>query len=184
MAWDRALISGSDEDWTMARYLRNVTNNSVKAAKANYVKNELETNKSEPKKFWMNIKSVLPDAKTGTINITHDVTKATLPKKHQAEVINNFFASIGAQLGNKFPDPPGLENVRNDIDAFEINPITQPEVLKLINKISMYKSSGVENICSRVVKDFLTLALREVTMLYNFSRQMENSHCYPYSKKT
>ena len=167
VAWGRALVSGDAEDWHIAKHLRNLTNNSVKAAKANYVKNELQTHKSDPKKFWMNIKNVLPDVKTGTINIVHDDTKTTLPECQQAEVINDFFANIGAQLGSRFPHPPVLDNVKPGNDAFEIDPITEPEVLKLIKTISMYKSSGVDNICSRVVKDFLTLALREVTMLYN-----------------
>ena len=31
----------------------------------------------------------------------------------------------------------------------------------------MYKSSGLEDVSSKVLKDFLTLALREITMLYN-----------------
>ena len=45
--------------------------------------------------------------------------------------------------------------------------ITQDEVLKLIDTISMYKSSGMYNISSRVIKDFLNLVSREITVLYN-----------------
>ena len=45
--------------------------------------------------------------------------------------------------------------------------ITQVEVLKLIDTISMYKSSGMYNISSRVIKDFLNLVSREITVLYN-----------------
>ena len=32
---------------------------------------------------------------------------------------------------------------------------------------SLYKSSGIENISGRIIKDFLTLAAREITVLYN-----------------
>ena len=40
-------------------------------------------------------------------------------------------------------------------------------MLKLIDSISIYKSSCIDNVSSRVLKDFLTLANRELTNLYN-----------------
>ena len=49
----------------------------------------------------------------------------------------------------------------------EVDPITAPEVLKSISQISMYKSSGMVDVSSRVLKDFLTLAVCEVTILGN-----------------
>ena len=49
----------------------------------------------------------------------------------------------------------------------ELEHITQPEVIKLFGTISVNKSSGIDIISSRVLKDFLTLASREVTLLYN-----------------
>ena len=115
----------------------------------------------------MNIKNVLPDTKSGDINIVQEVTKSVLPKSQQAEVINDFFANIGPKLGDKFPDPPALEDVLYDGDTLKIDPITQPDVSRLINKISMYKSSGIDNVSSRVLKDFLALSLREIMMLFN-----------------
>ena len=41
------------------------------------------------------------------------------------------------------------------------------EVLDLVKHISMYKSSGLDNISSRVLRDFMTLASREITLLFN-----------------
>ena len=59
----------------------------------------------------------------------------------------------------------------NDIadgpDCLTVYDISLIEVLKLINTISMYKSSGLENVSSKVVKDFMTIAIREITFLYN-----------------
>ena len=165
-AWEQAATTGSEEDWAVARYLRNSANNTIKAAKANYVKNELQNNKSDPKRFWLNIKNVLPDSKAGEINIINEVSKNVLPKSQQAEVINNFFANIGAKLGSKFVGPTTVENVEFPGEAFEVRPITHPELLDMIKHISMYKSSGIDGVSSRVMKDFLTLASREVTLLY------------------
>ena len=52
-------------------------------------------------------------------------------------------------------------------DKLVIENILQPDVVKLVNTISMYKSSGLDNISSRVIKDFMLIAVREVTHLYN-----------------
>ena len=167
-AWARAKLSGSDEDWALARRLRNWANNSVKAAKADYVRNELNENKNNPKSFWRNIKQVLPDQSSGSINIKNPVSNETLPKNLQAQVINDFFVGIGEKLAADFDnnDQP-LRNVLRGRDALEIRHITQIEVLKLIDNISVYKSSGIENVSSRILKDFLGLISRELTILYN-----------------
>ena len=64
IAWQRAISTGDEMHWATARGLRNLANNSVKAAKADYIKIELCNNGNNPRKFWMNIKNVLPDSKT------------------------------------------------------------------------------------------------------------------------
>ena len=105
------------------------------------------------------------------INITNPLTKEILPKDLQAQEINNFFANIGEKLARKFRD----DKVRtltehplgNEAQNLNIENITINEVLKLVNNISVYKSSGMDNISGRVIKDFLTLAAREITILYN-----------------
>ena len=57
------------------------------------------------------------------------------------------------------PDP--------NLDVLDIGNITQVEVLQLIDTVSVSKSSGLDNISSRFSKDFLRLAAKEVTQLYN-----------------
>ena len=167
-AWATAKTTDSEEDWELARRLRNWTNNSIKAAKADYLRAELEQNKKNPKTFWRNIKHVLPEQSSGVINIKNPVSSETLPKNFQAQAINDFFAGIGEKLAEGFDNEnqPILAEF-NDEEKLEIRHITQIEVLKLIDSISTYKSSGIDNISSRVLKDFLQLASRELTILFN-----------------
>ena len=141
-------------------------------AKATYVQGEITYNANDPKQFWRNIKEVLPDQSGGTINIQNPLTQETMPKNLQAQEINNFFANIGEKLATKFRNNvPKFVAVadehHNGQDGLNINVITQIEVIKLIDTISMYKSSGMDNVSSRVLKDFLNLAVRELTHLYN-----------------
>ena len=167
-AWARAKLTDTEDDWASARRLRNWTNNAIKAAKGDYLREELNNSRTDPRKFWRNIKNVLPDQATGSINIKNPVTGVTMPRDRQAQVVNDFFANIGENLATKFRggETPVLVH-ENIIDKLEIRHITQPEVLTLISKISTTKSSGMDNVSSRVLRDFLTLASREITWLYN-----------------
>ena len=170
-AWKLAKLTGNDEDWARARRLRNWANNAIKSAKSDFVTGELNDNVNNPKKFWRNIKDVLPDDSSGSINIANSLTNETLPKSQQAQVINDFFAGIGHKLASKF-EAEELINV-NDFhvepagESLIVDHIDQVVVLKLIDTISVNKSSGIDNISSRVLKDFMILASREITHLYN-----------------
>ena len=167
-AWAKAKLTDEDEDWAVARRLRNWANNSIKAAKADYLRSELAENRSNPKTFWRNIKHVLPDQSSGLINIKNPVNNESLPREQQAQVINDFFVSIGEELAAGFDgsDEP-VPDVFGERERLEVRHITQIEVLKLIDNISVYKSSGIEHVSSRVLKDFMSIVSRELTQLYN-----------------
>ena len=167
-AWELARETNSEADWEIARRLRNWASNAVKAAKANYMREELDNNKNDPKKFWRNIKNVLPDQNNSCIDIKNPLTQENVLKDRQAQIVNDFFAGIGPRLSSKFGNNVALPPL-NDVpdNPFELDHIGQPEVLKLIGTISVNKSSGIDNVSSRILKDFLTLVSRELTLLYN-----------------
>ena len=68
-AWELAKKTGNDRDWALARRLRNWTNNAIKEAKSDFIRDELANNRADPKKFWRNIKEVLPDQASGKIDL-------------------------------------------------------------------------------------------------------------------
>ena len=60
-----------------------------------------------------------------------------------------------------------LEAYDERTPKLDILVITQIEVLKRVENISVYKSSGLDNISSRVLKDLMYLARAEFTSLFN-----------------
>ena len=52
---------GKTDDWRIAWNLRNQTKILIKNAKIDFIKEQLEENKSDSKKFWRNIKAIIPD---------------------------------------------------------------------------------------------------------------------------
>ena len=59
----KAKETNNEDDWNIARRLRNRVINLVRYSKADYFKSNLETYKDDAKKYWRTIKSVLPDGK-------------------------------------------------------------------------------------------------------------------------
>ena len=55
--------TGDEDAWNVAQHLRNTTNANIRAAKREHILSELEDNKSDYKRFWKNIRSVMPDDK-------------------------------------------------------------------------------------------------------------------------
>ena len=59
----RAKNKNTEQDWIVARNFRNRTNHYIKQAKANFIKDNLNNHQNNAKKFWQNIKDVLPSSK-------------------------------------------------------------------------------------------------------------------------
>ena len=60
----KAKITGDEGDWFVARNLRNRVNVAMRSAKAEYIKEQLNYNRDNPKKFWNLINTeIIPDDK-------------------------------------------------------------------------------------------------------------------------
>ena len=97
----KAKKHGKNDDWRIARNLRNQTKSLVKNAKIVFIKEQLEPNKSDSKKFWRNIKTIIPDASTNKqIHLNYENNSA-ISEKDTSSYINEFFTSIGPLLARK-----------------------------------------------------------------------------------
>lgn len=73
-----------------------------------------------------------------------------------ANVINKYFCAIGKSLADKIPyTDQQFKLVRSDCKFEWSQEISQAEVLLLIQKLDIKKSSGIPNIGSRLLKECL-----------------------------
>ena len=94
----KAKVTGDSDDWAIAKHLRNTTNRNIRQAKADFVINQLETNKNDNAKFWKNIKELFPSKKSGDkphISLVDD--KGIIPDERTPDYINDFFINVGNQ---------------------------------------------------------------------------------------
>ena len=87
-----------------------------------------------------------------------------------ANVINNFFSTIGPKLSNDLPSiPKPYSTTKSTCKDDSFTPISEDKVIGLICDISTYKSSGIKAISSRLLKDALLAIPTQITFLFNLS---------------
>ena len=169
----KAKITGDDGDWFIARNLRNRTNIAMRAAKAEYVKEQLSENKDNPKKFWKLINSeILPENNKTTFNFIDPVNNTLHHQDDIPNLINNYFSEIGPKLAQEITNVPMGNQIigpRNP-NIFDLEEFTLPELLTNIKTISIYKSSGLHSMSTRFFKDVMMYIPQLFLHLYNTVR--------------
>ena len=162
--------------WRKAQFLRNRVEMLIKNYKRNKINDELNRNRTNPKKFWENIQEIWPKAGSVVVHSLNDENSDEMVQGTDlANYINSYFANIGTKLANDI-DMTGAarpllhHTVLNDKeDRIMSTPITVDEMLKIVNNIDISKSSSVENIRSVVIIDAFRTQLERIVRLYNGS---------------
>ena len=170
-AWKRAKTSKDPDDILTAKRLRNYTLSVIRQAKANYVQQEIGDEANSAKKFWEKINYILPKGtKHKRFNIVDQNSDKLVPDDETADFINNFFADIGPKLAEKI-DTNVSSNKPETVHRVLMDElyVTEAEVLKAVKEIDIYKSSSVENLSSRILKDAFMTIIPQLTYMYNCS---------------
>ena len=176
LALRKARKTGNDLHWRFARNERNRVGRLVELSRKDFFLDEERNSRGDPKRFWRNISNSLPRKKSQNKNISliDKFTDHQIDSNAISGHINNFFANIGNDLAKNFThdwspvDTPNLESeITNVHTDFE-------EVHNLCKEINISKSSSIDLLSSRVLKDaFLVLTL-QLVYLFNLSLSTGN----------
>ena len=172
----KAKLSGDEDSWNIAKYLRNITNSSIRQAKREFILDELRENDRDAKKFWKVIRKVVP---TGKQNVKQEIflkddNDTKVNREDTAHYINDYFINVGnsdssstvdAHLG--LPKDTGDGSVSDLLDTF--SKVNETEVYNVVKNINISKSSGLENVSSYIIKEAFGILLSEVTRMFNLS---------------
>ena len=149
--YKKAKRTGNEDDWNIAKHLRNITNFNVRQAKANFITGELNANSEDPKKFWRIIKSVFPgnSKKNKTSVSLNDDRNQPVDTEKIPDYINNFFINIGRKIAQENCTMPGSgpvlvlpnsltnrtveereEEAGGEEELFEISEVREADVLE------------------------------------------------------
>ena len=151
------------EDLKLAREARNRANRLVKQAKEDYIKEKLENDNAKNSGSKLLPKKVNNCA----INLI-DQNEVPIPNEQTADFINNFFVNIGEELAEKFDpnDTPTFKQMDIMMDDITTN---KEEIIKLCSNININKSSAIDYLSSRILKDTFTALVDTLVTCFNLS---------------
>ena len=92
----------NEDDFNIAKNMRNTVGELIFQAKKNHFEDEYNASKNDPKKFWSNIFTILPKNKEQTLNINlKNDRDEEINSEDTASYINDFFANFGPNLAKK-----------------------------------------------------------------------------------
>ena len=165
----KAKRSRKEMDWNVAKRLRNTCLSKIRKAKGDFVRNELNINKSDSKIFWKNIHDIIPknNKNKNKIELIDQTTSKEISESDVSSYINTFFSNIGPKLAKNVNQEWKYEGhvSNNHLDDINTN---NEEVMKLCKEIDTLKAACISNLSSTLIKDAL-IALNEqfVILLYN-----------------
>ena len=113
----------------------------------------LDHESNNPKKFWERIHLLLPKKNLSNhISLIDKETNEPIPDHETADYINNYFATIGSKLAEKFDTHWSFDGDNTEVmmDTLITNDI---EILNIVKDIDVKKASSIENLSTRVLKD-------------------------------
>ncbi len=138
-----------NDHWNKYKVLRNKVNVMMRDAKREYYTNEINDSAGDMGKMWKTLKDLLPNKK-GNSTTLPSTTESDL---NLADNFNKHFTNIGTchiDLNNS-----SNAMCNNDIHVnskFTFTDITVDQVLDELNAISSNKASGLDNVCTKLIK--------------------------------
>ena len=177
--FSRAHKFNNDDDWKMARHLRNKANKLNRSLKKNYCTKAINDNVNNSKMLWNTIKKLIPKNNSSVSSVrTH--AGFTTSNKETADQFNSYFTSIGNTLASRFKfddtvkfDHCNTNDINNntdkDNDHFKFDIITPDFVFDEICNFSGNKSSGIDNVCMRLLKLAAPIVCHPLAYICNLS---------------
>jgi len=162
------------QDWVKAKALRNKVNNLNKSLKSKFFETEIQNNINDSSKLWKSIKKVIPHKqnKIGNVSSSDGYTNSDIDAANE---FNAHFSSVGPKLASKFD---GVQNDNNSnlcintSENFTFHDISCQFVYEQICKMSNNKSSGIDDICTRLLKIASPVVCKSLAYICNLSLHM------------
>ena len=156
--------------------LRNQVQREIRSAKKQYMLHQIEENRNIKIIKTLDIKIKL---KTLT-NIVLDIDgKKCYENKEVANQFNKFFTGVAAKLVDELPQPCGLYDVNSvkfksyyrhiEPGSFELHEVSEDFIFDEINNLNIAKSTGLDGLPARFLKDAAEIIKTPITTIINLS---------------
>ena len=169
----KANKTGSEHIRQVFNYLRSMVNYKLNHAKRNYYTCKIEQHKDNLKLTWKVLKHAIGEGGSSisaieNLELGDDIISDS---KQISEICNDHFVTVGERLACQIPcsDYSPTVHIPKTNSVFQLKPVTEGQVLKLLNKLINGKATGLHNIPNRVLKESADIIGPSLTFIFNFS---------------
>jgi len=172
-AREKAEKSKSSDDWREAKLLRNKVNNLRNKLKANDLHQQINENRSDPRRLWQTLKTLLPGKSHSDIPAVKTESGMVNGEQEVANAMNMFFSTVGENLAKIDTETEKCCSAPNsNVDStctFTFVPITEDQVFKSLASLDTRKATGLDGVSSRLIKAGAGPLTSPLTKLFNRS---------------
>ena len=163
-------------------YLRNKVQREVKSAKSSYFTNKIEENRNEPKKLWEQLKNLgYKDKAQDTKIVLNIYNQLCHDLKTIVNHFNSFFTNVASELVKKLPSAKGFYNTTSNlfVNFFKkrnpsnkkliLKEVSEDFVFKELSSLNISKSTGLDEIPARFIRDGAHIIKTPITAIINQS---------------
>lgn len=162
---------------------RNQVQRDIKRAKEEFIAGKIEENKKSPKKLWQHLKSLGYSSKKidGSSIVLNVAGQACHNLSDIANHFNSFFTTVASSLVDKLPNAPKIFDVNSNLFKtfyhkvaknklkLTLKPVSEEYIYNELKNLNSYKSTGIDNIPARFIKDGAKALAKPITYLVNLS---------------
>ena len=174
---------GNQENYSLFCKFRNIVQREVKIAKSSYFANQISENRNKPKSLWQHLKQLgYKSHKSGNENVVLNIENENCHSPLRiANHFNNFFTTVASKLVDKLPSPSKLFDtdsyaflnfykVKNSSNnKFVLKHVSESFVLHELKNLNSSKSTGLDEIPARFLKDAAVFLKLPITFIINMS---------------
>ena len=174
-AQEHAALTDDPEDWRVFRSLRNQVTARSRADKKEWEKEKLDHTKNSPTDMWNRLKGWLGWSGGGPPTQLSSDGKLITSPSGLGSTMNKFFVDKIRRLRRAIPlamtDP--LSKMKEAMETrqctFQIRPVSETDVLKIISNLKNSSATGVDHMDTRTVKLAADLIAPAMTHIINLS---------------
>ena len=173
----------AQEDYKLFCKLRNKVQRNIRTAKSEYLSNKIEENKNEPKNLWQQLKNLgYKNSKKDSSNVVLTINDENChDSKTVSDYFNQFFTNIASTLVQKLPFSKKKFDLNSDLlkkfydkrnpheNKFYLKTVSEDFVYKELCNLKIGKSTGLDGIPARFLRDGAEVLKIPVTFIINMS---------------
>ena len=163
--------------------VRNKVQRDIKLAKQFYFRNQIERNRDNSGKLWTQLKDLGygGSRKSDGPIVLEDGGDKYFDPGTVANIFNKFFTNVASDLVTMLPAPYNLFTSGSGVfqyfyrqkgvteNAFALSPVTRHDILKQLLNLEVSKSTGLDGISARFLKDGATVLADPIAHIVNLS---------------